>query len=93
MKLASGAMWLGVCAVSSSNAFAEVGKPVTTPMPFEACLELVAQTAQTAGSQPKNLEETADLRIVHIETPNGSILVTCNRSQKTMTIVPSRNED
>lgn len=68
-----------------------VGATHTSSMSFPACLELIRQTAAAVGEVPTNIVETASMRVVRISAADGSVLVTCNGSNETLTMVESSN--
>lgn len=89
-KLAAVLISIGSIAILGP-AHAAVGKAITKPMRYSACLAFIAQTAQISGAAPVNIVETPNLRIVRIPAEDGSVLLTCNGSKSTMTLVPSSN--
>jgi hypothetical protein len=53
-------------------------------MAFEDCIRTIQQTAAQMGAAPRNIVETPDIRMVRINTIDGSVLVTCSRADRKM---------
>ena len=63
---------------------------VTKTMSFNACLQVIKNTATQLGVAPKNIVETNDMRMVRFKTSDGSVLVTCSRPDYTMVLTKSK---
>lgn len=83
------AITVGAIIVGVGSAYAAVGAKTVKKVSFEACLETIRVTAQNIGAAPTNIVETSGLRVVRLPAAEGSVLVTCDRSAGTMTLVPS----
>jgi hypothetical protein len=58
-------------------------------MPFEACLQLIRNSASDLGVAPVNIVETSDVRIVRFPAADGSVLITCSRPDQKAVITRS----
>ena len=58
-------------------------------MNFETCLGVIRKTSTDLNVAPINVVETNDMRIVRFPTADGSVLVTCSRSQRILTVTKS----
>lgn len=87
MRAALVTMLLG--AVSIHPAKAE--QTTSRAMSFDACLELIRETATGLGVAPVNIVETSILRMVRFPAADGSILVTCSAPDKKAIIQQTDN--
>jgi hypothetical protein len=63
---------------------AEQGRVAT--MGFESCLEIIQEMSDDLGAAPVELARTADLRSVRFEARDGSVTLTCNRTDRKLTL-------
>ena len=53
---------------------------------FEGCLRVIEMTSGQSGLSPKLTIDTSDRRVAEFKAPDGVLLITCDRSAKTVTI-------
>ena len=53
---------------------------------FEGCLKVIEMTSEQSGLSPKLTIDTNDRRVAEFKAPDGVLLITCDRSAKTVTI-------
>ena len=53
---------------------------------FEGCLKVIEMTSEQSGLSPKLTIDTSDRRVAEFKAPDGVLLITCDRSAKTVTI-------
>lgn len=73
--------------IFAATAFAQ--ESTSKSMSFENCLEVIRINAAKLGGAPVNIVETPDLRIVRFPAADGSVLLTCSRTDKKMVMTLS----
>lgn len=58
-------------------------------VPYPACLQFIADTAERLKQAPINIVETSEIRVVRFRTADGSILMTCSRPDEKLTMTES----
>ena len=53
---------------------------------FEGCLKVIEMTSEQSGLSPQLTIDTSDRRVAEFKAPDGVLLITCDRSAKTVTI-------
>ena len=62
-------------------------EPIVKSMSFEACLQVIMNTATELGTAPVNIVETSILRMVKFVTQDGYVLVACSRPDHRMVVL------
>ncbi len=84
-------------AILAMVAMASIAGPVwaqrvrseSRPMEFEACLQFIRAIATELAVAPTNVVETNILRVVRFPTADGSILVSCSRTDNKLIVTAS----
>ena len=53
---------------------------------FEGCLRVIEMTSEQSGLAPMLTSDTSERRVAEFKAPDGVLLITCDRSAKTVTI-------
>jgi hypothetical protein len=67
-----------------ASAGPEQGRVAT--MSFESCLEIIQEMSDDLGAAPVELARSSDLRSVRFEARDGSVTLTCSRSDRKLTL-------
>lgn len=63
----------------------------STSMAFEDCIRTIQRISGQIGVVPRNIVETSDVRMVRLNTRDGSVIVTCSRADRKMVTTVSQN--
>ena len=55
-------------------------------VPFEGCLKVIQVTADQIGLAPKLAVDTDELRVAEFNAPDGTVVITCDRAAKQVTV-------
>jgi hypothetical protein len=84
-----GSFLMGVFAIVAGAA-AVTGSPAmtsrTVSMTYDACLEILAEAAEEAGSAPVLLSDAANERSIRIEAADGHVTIACRKVDDTLTL-------
>lgn len=80
---------LAVFAAGSGVEAASEPESSSQTMSFEACLQVIRQTASQLGVAPINVVETNILRMVRFCSDDGSVLVTCSQPDQKLVVTRS----
>ena len=71
---------------ASSVALAQDARARVVTMPYEDCTAIIAEAAHDLDTQPVTLADSADLRLVRIDAMDGSVTISCRRSDNRMVL-------
>jgi hypothetical protein len=82
-------------AVASSTAMAQDARTRVVAMPYDDCTAIIAEAAHDLDTAPVTLTDTADLMLVRIDAADGSVTISCRRSERRMVLtqVVHRGDD
>ncbi len=82
------ALVAALLAIAPFSCFAQASSQ-SRSMDFDSCLGVIRKTSTDLGVAPINIVETTDMRIVRFPTADGSVLITCSRSDRSMVVTKS----
>ena len=68
-------------------------KNETVDLPFEKCVELIRKTAAVFGGAPDIIVQKNDFWVVYIPTNDGSLLISCNHRDHSMTVTKGHRKN
>jgi hypothetical protein len=76
----------GIVGFAAAAGAGETGGGRVAKMAFDECLAVIEETAGELGQAPAMLIQTDDVRKVRFSAEDGSVLVTCRRSDGTIAL-------
>jgi len=80
---------------SGLTAMAQDTRTRVVAMPYDDCTAIIAEAARDLDTPPVTLTDTADLMLVRIDADDGSMTISCRRSEPRMVLtqVVHRGDD